>query len=151
MDPATIAAGAVALLTPYLKKAGEEFVGAAGEYAQEKAKGLWQKIRAKLDGDPPAKVVLDKFENNPDAHAAEFTAKVEEKIAADAPLADQIATDVGDVRRKVPYIRIAQKITEAQDAVGVKAARMKAGTLDVTQEIGVVKGTAVGADIGEIG
>ena len=151
MDPATIAAGAAALLAPYLKKAGEEFAGEAGKYVQEKARVLWQKIRAKLDGDPPAKVVLDKFEANPDAHAEEFKAKVEEKIGADKPLGDQISADVADVKAKAPYVRVVQKIKEAEDVVGVKANRLKAGTVDVDQGIEVAKGKIVGVDIGDIG
>jgi len=151
MDPATIAAGAAALLAPYLKKAGEEFAGEAGKYVQEKARDLWRKIRAKLDGDPPAKVVLDKFEANPDAHAEEFKAKVEEKVATDKPLADQISADVADVKAKAPYVRVVQRIKEAQDVVGVRANRLKAGTVDVEQSIDVVKDKAVGADLGDIG
>jgi hypothetical protein len=151
MDPATIAAGAVALLVPYLKQAGEEFVGEAGKYAQEKARLLWQKIRAKLDGDAPTKVVLDKFEKAPEVHAEEVTAKVQETVAADKPLADDIAADVADVKRKAPYLRIVQTITEAENAVALKAKRLKAGTVDLTQNLGTVKGTAVAADIEEIG
>ena len=54
MDPVSIAAGVGALLAPYLKKAAEEFAGEAGKYVQEKAKGLWEKLRAKFESDPPA-------------------------------------------------------------------------------------------------
>jgi hypothetical protein len=150
MDPATIAAGAAALLAPYLKQAGEEFAGEAGKYVQEKARDLWRKIRAKLDGDAPAKVVLDKFEANPDAHAEEFKAKVEEKIGADKPLADQISADVADVKAKAPYVRVVLNITDAERAIGVRAARLNAGTVDVTITGGAVK-DAIGADIGTIG
>jgi hypothetical protein len=150
MDPATIAAGAAALLAPYLKKAGEEFAGEAGKYVQEKARVLWQKIRAKLDGDPPAKVVLDKFEANPDAHAEEFKAKVEEKIGTDKPLADQISADVADVKARAPYVRVVLNITDAERAIGVRAAHLNAGTVDVTITGGTVK-DAIGADIGTIG
>jgi hypothetical protein len=150
MDPATIAAGAAALLAPYLKKAGEEFAGEAGKYVQEKARLLWQKIRAKLDGDPPAKVVLDKFEANPDAHAEEFKAKVAEKIGSDKPLGEQISADVADVKAKAPYVRVVLNITDAERAIGVRAARLNAGTVDVTITGGTVK-DAIGADIGTIG
>ena len=87
MDPATIAASVAALLTPYLKKAGEEFAGEAGKFVQEKARLLWQKLRAKLDGKPPAKEVLDSFEKDPAAHADDFTETVAATVAADKPLA----------------------------------------------------------------
>lgn len=135
MDPATIAASAAALLAPYLKKAGEDFVGEAGKDVQEKAKGLWLKLRAKLDGEPEGKVVLDQFEKDPEAHGEEFKAKVEEKVSADKALSDEIAADVADIKRKAPYIRVVQKMTEAEDVVGVKAKRMKSGTVDVEQDI----------------
>lgn len=150
MDPATIAAGAAALLAPYVKKAGEEFAGEAGKYVQEKARDLWQKLRARLDGDPPSKVVLDKFEQNPEAHAEEFTATVQEKVAADKPLAEAIAADVADVKRKAPHVRIVQEIGEAEEAIAIKLGRLKSGTLDVGQKAQKV-GKAVAAEINEIG
>lgn len=150
MDPATIAAGAAALLAPYLKKAGEEFAGEAGKYVQEKARDLWRTLRAKLDGDAPAKVVLDKFEANPDAHADEFKAKVEEKISLDKPLGDQISADVADVKAKAPYVRVVVNITSAERAVGVRAEQLHSGTVDVTVTGGTVK-EAIGADIRTIG
>jgi hypothetical protein len=150
MDPATIAAGAAALLAPYLKKAGEDFAGEAGKYVQERAKVLWQKIRAKLDGDPPAKVVLDNFERDPDSHAEEFRTTVEEKVAADQPLATEISTDVADVKRTAPYVRIVQKITDAEEAVGLRAKRLKAGTVDVTVAAERVK-KSIAVEIDDIG
>jgi hypothetical protein len=52
MDPASIGAGVVAFLVPYLKKSAEEFAGEAGKTAHDKAKVPWQKIR----GDAPARV-----------------------------------------------------------------------------------------------
>jgi hypothetical protein len=151
MDPATIAAGAAALLAPYLKKAGEEFAGEAGKYVQGKARDVWQKIRAALDGDPPAKVVLDRFESDPDANADEFAAKVEEKIGADRPLAEAIAADVAEVKRKGPSIHIVQKIGEAEELIGIRAKRVAAGTIDLTQEVTVAKEKVVGGEFEEIG
>jgi len=150
MDPATIAAGAAALLAPYLKKAGEDFIGEAGKYAQEKARGLWQKIRAKLDGDAPAKDVLDRFEKDPDAHGPAFQAKVEETLAADPPLARAVSAAVADVKRNAPSIRVVQNITDAEEAIALRANRMTAGTADVTVTAARVK-KSIAVDIGEIG
>jgi hypothetical protein len=150
MDPATIAAGVAALLAPYLKQIGEDFVGEAGTYVREKAKGLWQRLRAKLDGDPPAKVVLDRFAENPDAYGAEFTVTLTEKIAADEPLAAEISADVAEIKRKAPYVRVVQKMTDAEGIVGARAKRLKAGTVDVSQVF--EKATnVIGADLDEIG
>jgi hypothetical protein len=150
MDPATIAASVAALLAPYLKKAGEDFVGEAGKYVQERAKGLWQKIRTKLDGEPESKVVLDQFEKNPDAHADEFKATIEKKVEADQALSNEISADVADIKRKAPYLRVVQEMTNAEDVVGAKVKRMKSGTVDVTQKIDKATKTT-GADIDEMG
>jgi hypothetical protein len=150
MDPATIAASVAALLAPYLRKAGEDFVGEAGKFVQEKAKVLWQKLRAKLDGDPPAKVVLDRFEKDPEAHAGEFKATIEEKITDDKPLSDEISADVAEIKRKAPYLRVVQQMTEAEGVVGAKAKRLKSGTVDVSQVIKKAK-NVTGAELDEIG
>lgn len=150
MDPATIAASVAALLAPYLKKAGEDFVGEAGKFVQEKAKGLWQKLRAKLDGEPQGKVVLDQFEKDPEAHGDAFKAKVEEKVASDKVLSDEISADVAEIKRRAPYIRVVQLMNEAEDVVGVKAKRLKSGTVDVHQNIGKAK-KVTGAKFDEIG
>lgn len=150
MDPATIAASAAALLAPYLKKAGEAFVGEAGKFVHDKAKVLWQKLRAKLDGDPPAKVVLDRFEKNPDAHGDEFKAKIEEKVTADEPLGNEISADVAEIKRKAPYLRVVQQMTEAEGIVGAKAKRLKGGTIDVSQVIEKAR-NITGAEVDEIG
>jgi hypothetical protein len=150
MDPATIAASVAALLAPYLKKAGEDFVGDAGKYVQERAKGLWEKIRAKLDGEPQSKIALDRFEKDPVAHSDEFKATIEKKVEADQTLSKEIADDVAEIKRKAPYLRVVQEMKDAEDVVGARVKRMKAGTVDVTQNID--KATKVtGADIDEMG
>jgi hypothetical protein len=135
MDPATIAASVAALLAPYLKKAGEDFVGEAGKFVQDKAKVLWQKLRAKLDGDPQGKIVLDNFEEDPKANGEAFTTKIEEKVASDKALSDELSADLAEIKRKAPYLRVVQEMKEAEDVVGVKGKRLKSGTADVTQKI----------------
>jgi hypothetical protein len=148
MDPATIAASVAALLAPYLKQAGEDFVGEAGKFVQGRAKVLWQKLRAKLEGEPQGKVVLDQFEKDPEAHGEEFKATLEQKMASDKTLTDEISADVAEIKRKAPYVRVVQQMNEAEDVVGVKANRLKSGTVDVHQ---VVKGKAKGLAGGEFG
>jgi hypothetical protein len=150
MDPATIAASVGALLLPYLKKIGEDFVGEAGSYVQDKAKILWQKLRAKLDGDPPAKEVLDRFEKDPVTHAADFQTKIQEKVAADKPLADEISADLTEIKRKAPYVRVVQQMTDAERLVGVEAKRLRSGTIDVTQKIDNAK-DVTGVKLDDIG
>lgn len=150
MDPATLAASIAALLTPYLKKAGEDFVGEVGKYVQDQAKTLWQKLRAKLDDDPPTRVVLDEFERDPDARADAFKKRIEETVAADKPLLDEIAADLAELKRQAPHVRVVQQMREAEDIVGVKVKRVKSGTVDVSQSVGTAK-KITGVEIDEIG
>jgi hypothetical protein len=134
MDPATIAASVGALLLPYLKKIGEDFVGEAGSYVQEKAKLLWQKLRARLDGDPSAKEVLDRYETDPVTHGTKFQTTIQEKFAADKPLSDEISAQLAEIKRKAPYVRVVQRMTEAERILGVEAKRLRSGTIDLTQD-----------------
>ena len=150
MDPATLAASVAALLAPYVKKAGEEFVGEAGRFVQQKAGQLWQKLRTKLDADPRTKAVLDAFETDPDAGSEAFQTTVEETLTTDKPLADELSADVAEIKRRAPGIWVVQRMDEAESVVGLKAGRMKSGTVAVEQDI--KKGTNVtGVEIDEIG
>ncbi len=154
MDPATIAASAVALLAPYLKKAAEEFAGEAGKGAatlvKEKAQALWQRLSAGFAGDAAAVEVLDRFAADPDAHKDEFEKKMAGKLAEDRPLRDEFAAALAEIRRAAPHIRVVQKMEEAEATVGLRAKRMSRGTAEVTQVIDKAKGTT-GVDLDEIG
>ena len=150
MDPATIAAGVVALLAPYLKKAGEEFAGEAGKIVLEKAGGLWQRLRAAFDGDAPATAVLDEFEREPSANSDQLRTTLEAKMGADRPLADDVAAAIAEIKRAAPYVRVVQRMTEAETLVGIKAKRLKAGTIDVTQDVGTAT-NVTGVELDEIG
>jgi hypothetical protein len=150
MDPVSIAAGLGALLAPYLKKAGEEFAGEAGKYVQEKAKGLWEKLRKKLEGDPPATQAMDDFEADPDGARGKFEAQVEKKAKEDSALGDELAQELAEIKRRAPYVRVVIQVDEAEKLTGVKAQRLKSGTVDAKIEGGKV-GEATGADLGEIG
>ena len=150
MDPATIAASVAALLAPYLKQAGEDFVGEAGKFVQGRAKVLWQKLRARLEGEPQDKAVLDQFEKDPQAHGDDFKATLEQKMAEDKTLSDEISAEVAEIKRKAPYLRVVQQMTEAEDVVGVKAKRLKSGTVDVSQGIDKAK-KVTGVEVDEIG
>ena len=149
MDPATLAAGVAALLAPLFKKAAEAFVGEAGPYVEEKAKLLWQKLRAKMEGDTSSAASLERFNADPDTHLGEFKAKVEEKIAADPALGEDLSATLADIKRKAPYVKVVQEVKEAEDVVGIETKHMKGGTADVTQKI--EKGKATGFKCDEIG
>lgn len=149
MDPVSIAAGVGALLAPYLKKAAEEFAGEAGKYVQEKTKGLWEKLRAKFESDPQAEKTLERFEADPEGARPDFEAQLEKKVTEDPSLRDELAQALAEVKRQAPYVRVVQRIKEAEELTGVKARRMTRGTVDVKQEAEKVK-NATGAEFDEI-
>jgi hypothetical protein len=74
MDPiASLAASAVAVLSPYLAKAGEEFAKEAGKAAANKFGALYQFLKTRFKKKPAAKEALADLEANPeneDAKAA---------------------------------------------------------------------------------
>lgn len=151
MDPAAIAAGAVALLAPYFKKAAEAFAGEAGKYVQEKAKGLWQKLRSRLDGDPPAKEVLDRFEADPAAHQEALREKLTEKVSQDPSLSGELSSELSEIKRSAPYVRVVMEMKEAENLTAARVKKLKAGTVDASVKVDKVTGSAVGADIDEMG
>ncbi|OGW14372.1 MAG: hypothetical protein A3G93_14945 [Nitrospinae bacterium RIFCSPLOWO2_12_FULL_45_22] len=96
MDPtslATIATSAVALLSPYLEKAGEEFAKSAGSAAWNKAEKLYQAIKAKFAVKFAAREALDnlaKIPEDPDTQAA-VCAELKKVMAVDEKFAKQLA------------------------------------------------------------
>ena len=150
MDPVSIAAGVGALLAPYLKKAAEEFAGEAGKYAQEKAKALWEKLRAKFEGDPPAEKTLERFEADPEGARSDFEAQVEKKAEEDPSLRDELAQALAEIKRQGPQVKVVQRIQEAEEATALKARKVARGNVDVTQDIDKAK-KAIGAEFDEIG
>lgn len=123
MDPATIAAGVVACLAPYLKKSAEEFAGEAGKYAQEKARPLWQKIRNRLESDAPAQQDLTKFEADPDAGRESLETRIQAKVTAEPALGEELSAALTEVKKAAPYVRAVQRVKEAEELVVVKARR----------------------------
>lgn len=150
MDPLTIAAAAGALFAPYFKAAAEAFAGEAGRYVHGKVKEMWDRLRARVAGDPQAAAALDRFERDPDRARPELEALVEKQAAADPALRDELAEALAEIKRQAPTVKVVQQMTEAEELVGVKARRLARGSVDVTQEVD--KATKVtGAELDEIG
>jgi hypothetical protein len=154
MEPSVIAASVVALLTPYLKKAAEAFVGEAGKgaatFVQEKAKAIWERLRKASDVDPSATAALDRFEADPDAGKDEAETQIASRIALDRGLEAELAEAIAEVKRAAPQIRVVQNMKEAEDVVGLKAKRMTRGNAEVSQVMDKAKKVS-GAEFDEIG
>jgi hypothetical protein len=150
MDPLTIAAGAVALLSPVVKKAMEEFAGDAGKAIWEKAKGLFARLRRSLAGEPAAEEALGKFERDPEGGKADLQARLKERFERDEALRKEVEEVLKDIKRTGPDVRVVQRVKEAEDVVGIEAKRMSRGSAEVEQEMDRARGVT-GAKFDEIG
>jgi hypothetical protein len=130
MDPVTLAAAALGLLSPYLAKAGEAAAKEIGEAAWEKMKAIYTLVRNKLAGDAYAEQTLKRLEADPtsDDLKAALRAVLKEKIAGDASF-DQALRGLLDEARAVG----AETINQRVDVSG------QARTGDITQ-VGKVEG-----------
>ena len=124
-----------ALFAPYFKKAAEAFAGGADQYVHGKVKDMWEKLCARVAGDPQA-AALDRFERDPDGARTELQALVEKQAAADTALRDKLAEALAEIKRQAPNVKVVHRVKEAEEAVAPKARRLARGNIDVTQEAG---------------
>ena len=152
MDFASLAAAAVAALTPYVKDAVEDFAGKAGKLALEKTKALFQRLKDKFSGDGYMAGTLDRFETaeEPD----KYTSQLEDIVAEAAENDPEFASDVGELVKEIeaagPSLKVVQKMKKARDVTGIKAREMRSGTAEVEQDIDDAK-NVTGIDIDKIG
>jgi hypothetical protein len=92
MDIQAISTAAIALLSPYLAKAGGAFAEKAGEKLAEKAGALYQAVRAKFESDAYAKQTLARVEEKPESEGrkATFQEVLSEKLEEDADFAEVV-------------------------------------------------------------
>ncbi len=98
---ATIASTTVSLLAPYLKslaeelakKAGEEIGGKAGETAWNKAKQLYETVKAKFFSKPESSKVITALEKAPDDEDTRATVRfhLKDMMASDESFAKELA------------------------------------------------------------
>jgi len=137
MDPATIAAAAIAVLAPYVKDAGQELLKTVGEVGVEKTKGLLTWLRQRFAGDPAAASDLARFEKDPVKFEAVLQSTLEERAEADTAFAADLTQRVNDVRST---IRVVQSVKDAEKLTGVEAENISAGIkIDVKQDATGVK------------
>lgn len=132
MDPATIGASVVALLSPYVADAGKQIVKAVGEEGVNKTKELLQWLRQKFAADPAASEQLKDFEQNPEEIAEELEHTVATKARDDQQFMAEITTRMKELQ---PVLVIIQKYEDADGLTGLKAKRFSGRTsASVTQE-----------------
>ena len=72
-------------------------------------------------------------------------------LARDPALAAEISDVLAQIKQLGPTVTVNQRITEAETVVGVEARRLRAGTINVDQQVdkgGSVTGVKIGDDFG---
>jgi hypothetical protein len=129
-DPAMLAAAVVnEVLVPYYKLGGDQLRQKAGGRAATLAEGMAEKVEQALAGDVAAGVVFSIFKDDPEAGQAGMLQVLKAKLEGDATLASDLA-DVFTSAAAEP------------EGGGLQA------LVDVSQDIGVVRGDVVGAVVG---
>ena len=110
MDAQTIATAAMALLSPYLAKAGEAFAKEAGEKLAEKASALYRAVKAKFKGDTYAEQTLTRVEEKPEAKGRQVALQevLAEKLEEDPDFAETVRrlveeAQAADTRRVIAF------------------------------------------------
>src|SRR4051812_20537263 len=112
MDPATIAAAAITILSPYVKDAGKELIKTVGEVTLEKAKGLFVWLKERFAGDPVAAKDLSRFEADPDKFEPFLQATIEEKAQADPAFGVELKKRIDEIG---PQIMVFQRIKDGKN------------------------------------
>lgn len=150
MDPTTLAAGAVALLSPYLSRAATDFAGQAGKAAWELAGSLLERLRSAVQGRPTEQRALDDLARNPEAVDPALRA-LQALFENDPSLAAEVAGILAEVKRLGPHVLVTQRIKDAEEVVGVKAKRVRGtASVDVAQDMDKAR-RVVGAELDELG
>jgi hypothetical protein len=131
MDPATIAAATLTILSPYVKDAGRELVKTVGEVALEKAKGLLGWLKDRFAGDPVAAKDLSRFEGDPEKFEPGLKSTIEEKAQADPAFAAELKRRIDEFG---PQIVVFQRIKDSKNVAGLDADTIHSGKITVTQD-----------------
>ena len=151
MDPTTLAAGAIALLIPYLAKAGEEFAGEGGKAAWRLAGRLLDRLRTAFKDRPREQRTLENFSREPSGSSTAVQEMLQSVIEQDPDLGREIDHILQEVKRLGPNVLVSQHINEAEEVIGLRAGRIRSGSVEVNQEIGKGKNITGAEFKGDIG
>jgi hypothetical protein len=126
-----LAAKAIQVITPYVKKGFEKFAGDVGEAAAKKVKGLFDTIKKRLAGDNFASETLERFEKEPEEYKNYAQKVIKEKIESDK----NFEKELDGLLKEIPVVEIIQKVKIVEGKqIGFKAKKVKGGKVTVTQE-----------------
>lgn len=127
VDITVLAAGAVALLSPFVRRATDEFAGEVGRKVWASTERLLARIRQVFCSNQEDAAVLARYEQEPDAAAGEFARVLEARLRRDRELR-QAATDaIAEAKGASAQLRVTQRVIEAERVVGLRAKRLDPG------------------------
>ncbi len=132
MDPISLAATVIGVVSPYFAKGAQELISHVGQEAYEKTKQLVTYLKDKWTGNDEASSTLENFEQKPKRHEQALQDILVEQLSNDPQLAAEVEKQVNELK---PYLEVFQKMKKGEDVVGIEADEMKSGAAKVTQEI----------------
>ena len=133
MDPVTISAATVALLSPYVKKTAEAFAEEAGKAIFTKTKELVTWVKSKLS--PEGNSTLNRFEKDPDKYAPYLRDVLTEQMQSDETFLVELAKRTEEIKNAAPSVDVVIKMKEAEEVVGVKLREHKHGAVKANIDI----------------
>ena len=149
MDPAitNLVSSVMTVLMPYVAKGAEEFARLAGKAAYSKAQNLFRTLKEKLASDEEARDSLSRFEEKPERYRSVLEDILEEKLAEDEDLANELKKLLQSMG---PELDIIQKMDVGEAVIGLEAEEMSGGKVKIEQEIKEAK-NVTGAKIKSVG
>jgi hypothetical protein len=117
MDPVTmtLAANAIAVVSPLVMKGAEKLAEELGGFVAEKIKGVFNSLQARFSKNKEAADTLQRFEQNPDrSNAAAVKDFLQEELENDKDFATQLQTLLKDVKKAKPDIEVYIKNTSSK-------------------------------------
>jgi hypothetical protein len=107
MDPATLAATILAVLTPYLVKAGGKLAEEVGENLPENAGKLWAALAKKFKGKPAAEEAITDLAKKPDDedNQAAVRKQIKKAVEEEPGLLSMLADLLENARKEAVVIQ----------------------------------------------
>jgi lipopolysaccharide biosynthesis regulator YciM len=138
IDPITmtLAANAVAVVTPLVMKGAEKIAEELGGYAAEKIKGVLNSLKSRFSKNKEAEESLQRFEEKPDRSTAAVVKDYLQELKSDKEFAAELQKLLQDVKKSKPEIEVyiknvSSKIVTGFDLGTVEGGKFKADIQDV--------------------
>jgi hypothetical protein len=137
MSIETLAATAIAILSPYLAAGAKKAAEVAGAAVAEQAGKLLSKTRGWFAGDAEAERTLQSYESRPDRYASAVQDILLDKLKINPSMAGELQQIVDAMGGRVEVI---QKIRIlAGQAIGLDLAKWEKGLAIVNQEVDTIQ------------